>query len=52
MAGQKDDRNKDHLSAIQYLNARDQFDAVDRSINVILQSIGGEAKRTTPETTT
>ena len=37
----RDDRNKNHLSAIQYVNATEQFDAVDRSINVILQSIGG-----------
>lgn len=37
----RDDRNKSHLSAIQYLNAKEQFDAVDRSMNVILQSVGG-----------
>jgi hypothetical protein len=37
----RDDRNKDHLSAIQYVSAKEQFDAVDRSINVILQSLHG-----------
>jgi hypothetical protein len=37
----RDDRNKMHLSAIQYANAQDQFNAVDRSIDVILRSVGG-----------
>ncbi len=37
----RDDRNRNHLSAVQYTNAKEQFDAVDRSLNVILQSIGG-----------
>jgi anti-sigma regulatory factor (Ser/Thr protein kinase) len=37
----RDDRNREHLSAIQYMNAKEQFDAVDRSIRIILQSIGG-----------
>lgn len=37
----RDDRNRNHLSAVQYTNAKEQFDAVDRSIDVILQSIGG-----------
>jgi hypothetical protein len=37
----RDNRNINHLSAIQYMNAREQFDAVDRSMNIILQSIGG-----------
>src|ERR1700731_2785906 len=35
----RDDRNKIHLSAIQYMTAREQSDAVDLSINIILQSI-------------
>jgi anti-sigma regulatory factor (Ser/Thr protein kinase) len=37
----RDDRNRAHLSAIQYLNAQEQFDAVDRSMDIILQSTGG-----------
>jgi anti-sigma regulatory factor (Ser/Thr protein kinase) len=37
----RDDRNKNHLSAIQYTNANEQNDAVNRSIDVILRSIGG-----------
>ncbi len=37
----RDDRNVSHLSAIQYSNADDQFSAVDRSIDVILKSVGG-----------
>jgi hypothetical protein len=37
----RDDRNRNHLSAIQYLNADEQFSAVDRSMAVIVQSIGG-----------
>lgn len=37
----RDDRNVSHLSAIQYLNADDQFSAVDRSMDVILKSVGG-----------
>jgi hypothetical protein len=37
----RDDRNQMHLSAIQYSNANDQFAAVDRSIDVILKSVGG-----------
>ncbi len=37
----RDDRNQMHLSAIQYATANDQFSAVDRSIDVILRSVGG-----------
>ncbi len=37
----RDDRNRNHLSAIQYINADEQFSAVDRSMEVIMQSIGG-----------
>jgi uncharacterized protein DUF4325 len=37
----RDDRNQLHLSAIQYSTASDQFDAVDRSIDVLLKSVGG-----------
>lgn len=37
----RDDRNQLHLSAIQYSTASDQFGAVDRSIDVILKSVGG-----------
>jgi hypothetical protein len=37
----RDDRNQLHLSAVQYSTAEDQFAAVDRSIDVILRSVGG-----------
>ena len=37
----RDEYNRIHLSAVQYLDAKDHFNAVDRSINVILQSIQG-----------
>jgi hypothetical protein len=37
----RDERNQMHLSAVQYSTAGDQFAAVDRSIDVILKSVGG-----------
>lgn len=37
----RDEKNINHLSAVQYLNADDQFNAVDRSMNVILQNSPG-----------
>jgi hypothetical protein len=37
----RDDRNRMHLSALQYSSAQDQFGAVDRSMDVILRSIEG-----------
>jgi hypothetical protein len=35
------DFNRNHLSAIQYLNAEEHYTAVDRCINVVLQTIQG-----------
>jgi hypothetical protein len=37
----RSEQNVNHLSALQYKNAKEQFDAVDRSINVILQTVRG-----------
>lgn len=37
----RDDRNVSHLSALQYSTADDQFSAVNRSMDVILKSVGG-----------
>jgi hypothetical protein len=37
----RDDRNQLHLSAIKYSTAEELFAAVDRSIDVILRSVGG-----------
>jgi hypothetical protein len=37
----RDNRNQNHLSAIQFTNAEEHFSAVNRSIEVILQSVKG-----------
>ena len=37
----RDDKNHRHLSAIQYHNDREQYDAVDRTLDTILRSIQG-----------